>query len=398
MREIPSLQSLCLRVAGSQSCSVEATFSKTETGTPSLASRLLRSFHQRSDMERTPCIGPGSYRRFNTNDVDLNHPWIGCRNKDNVLVAEYGNPAIDLLQSYIDALVEMGRTGESRLGVHFFEEWRVNVVLAAKQETTVPLGPLSLHNCTVSTEVVEAMLESNVGAHLAVLDLTGVQGLTDDLLVQLLPHCQQLRRLSLKNCRRITVQALRTIAQHQAKLTCLDIGGSFNLTSDDVLEVVPTLTQLEELHASGIGWSNEAVQKLTEIREWTALSLGFSVHLTQSIFRSAFVNIATCLQSLALPFCESIIDNTAMGIMGRNLPNIRYLDVRGNVSLTTVTGWYDGRASADWPVQSLTLLARYSGLNESSVEETKRIHPVEAQDLVVILDGTGMGAGIQRQC
>jgi hypothetical protein len=42
------------------------------------------------------------------------------------------------------------------------------------------------------------------------------------------------------------------------------------------------------------------------------------------------------------------------------------------------------------------VLGRYSGLTEASLEETKRQHPVDAQDLVVYLDGGGMGAGITR--
>ena len=61
-----------------------------------------------------------------------------------------------------------------------------------------------------------------------------------------------------------------------------------------------------------------------------------------------------------------------------------------------MTGWYDGRVSADLPSQRLVVLGRYSGLSDNSIEETKRIHPVEAAELVVVLDGGGMGAGITR--
>ena len=85
-----------------------------------------------------------------------------------------------------------------------------------------------------------------------------------------------------------------------------------------------------------------------------------------------------------------------MGMLGRNLPAVQYLDVRGNPSLNTLTGWYDGRASADLPAQALHVLARFSSLSESSVEETRRVHPVEAALLTVILDATGSGTGITR--
>ena len=102
MREIPDLQTFCLRSVGSHSCSAEDSFAKLKNGEPSTASRLLRSFHRRPNarttgvtadtsmidpsqpsieqipMERRPCIGPGSARRVNANEVDLNHPIVGC--------------------------------------------------------------------------------------------------------------------------------------------------------------------------------------------------------------------------------------------------------------------------------------------------------------------------------
>jgi hypothetical protein len=92
------------------------------------------------------------------------------------------------------------------------------------------------------------------------------------------------------------------------------------------------------------------------------------------------------------------MDNAILGILGRNLPNVGYLDVRGNPGLSTLTGWYDGRASADLPAQSLLVLGRYSGLQDSSVDDTRRIHPNEASAdlLTVVLDGDGMGAAISR--
>jgi hypothetical protein len=68
------------------------------------------------------------------------------------------------------------------------------------------------------------------------------------------------------------------------------------------------------------------------------------------------------------------------------------------ISMCTLTGWYDGRASADLPAQSLLVLGRYSGLQDSSVDDTRRIHPNEASAdlLTVVLDGDGMGAAISR--
>ena len=442
MREIPSLQTLCLRSVGSMKCSAEVTFAKTEKGEPSPASRLLRSFHKRPvvateadlqvseeeqeernanvpsieyiPMRRTPCIGKNSARRMQANDVDLNLPIVACKAPDGSLVMEYASPALDCLQSIIDSLVELGRMDDSRLKKHFFEEWRCNVLLAAGQPLTKKrrrasdssntsgknsgnaLGSLSLYNCTVSHDTIDAMIESQMGNHLACLDWTGVHGLLDEMLVKLLPHCPNLRRISLKNCRRVTVKSLRSIAQYQARLECLDVGGAFNISADDVLEVAPTLTALTEMHASGLGWTDETVARLMDLRPWNKVSLAFSFRLTQASLRQSLMNVADTLVSLALPFCDQTVDNALMGMLGRNLPAVQYLDVRGNASLWTLTGWYDGRASADLPAQSLLVLGRFSGLSDASVEETRRVHPVEAALLTVILDSTGAGTVITR--
>jgi hypothetical protein len=437
MREIPSLQILCLRVVGSFKCSAEITFAPTAEGEPSAASRLLRSFHARpvaatdaevdqvmaaaaiaaaaSDtdnntsehdapaihsipMKRVPCIGPGGTRRVQANDVDLNMPLVACRADETsrALVMEYGNPALDCLQSITDSLVELGRMDDSRLKKHYFSEWRANVLLAAgerlqskkrrressaaaaakhttKSSATPALGSLSLYNCSMS--------------HVTI----------DDMLVKLLPACPQLLRLSLKNCRRVTVDSLRAVAQYQARLQVLDVGGAFNITTDDVLEVLPTLTALTQVHASGLSWTDEGLVRLVDMRSWTKLSLGFSVALTAAALRPALLPLADSLTSLALPFCEGIVDNALLGMLGRNLPAVRYLDLRGNPSLTTLTGWYDGRASADLEAQPLHVLGRYSGLSEGSVEDTRRLHPREAGLLTVILDATGTGTGITRK-
>jgi hypothetical protein len=122
--------------------------------------------------------------------------------------------------------------------------------------------------------------------------------------------------------------------------------------------------------------------------------LGFS-RFTQRALRESVLEISDSLTSLALPFCETVVDNALLGILGRNLPHIRSLDLRGNPNLYTLTGFYDGRASADLPVddQMLTVLARYTGITDNSVEETKRVHPTA--QLQVFLGTGGMGAGIE---
>jgi hypothetical protein len=458
MREIPQLQVLCLRAIGSQSCSVEVTFAKNADEQPSVASRLLRSFHRRPiedpsslpqdvsttettvttitsvPMKRTACIGKGSARRDQANEVDLNHPIIACRMgsteltedfsiDDTLLIMEHGNPALDCLQSYVDSLVELGRMDDSRLGLHFFEEWKCNVLLGSgksiqvdtstprkkrrrgstasptnnnKNDQDLALGSLSLHNCSFFEETIGAMVEAQIGDCLGVLDITGVHSLNDAMLEQLLPTCPHILRLSIKNCRRLTRISTQLIGTHQKKLQCLDIGGSYNVSPQDLLDVLPNLPDMVELHASGLAWSNPLVQELCSLRAWKGLSLGFTPYLTATGLKDALTPVAESLQTLALPFCEAMVDNAFLGVLGRNLPNVKCLDVRGNSNLSNLTGWYDGRASANLKAQSLIVLARYSNVSKQSLEDTKRIHPLETAQMVCILDGGGVGIGIRR--
>ena len=183
-----------------------------------------------------------------------------------------------------------------------------------------------------------------------------------------------------------------------------------------------------ELHASGLGWNDSLLGTLAggdqdpddlldedeeqqgekdsgPLRPWKALSMGFSMSLSALGLRHALSKVSGSLISLALHFCENVVDNALMGMLGRNLPHVKYLDVRGNGSLNSMTGWYDGRASADLDTttddetataQELTVLARVTGITRASLEETMRVFPVEAANLNCILDGGGAGVGIYR--
>lgn len=314
----------------------------------------------------------------------------------------YNNSALDCLQSYLDALVELGRMDDTRLGVNFFREWKHNVLVNSKKRKSSPsLGALSLQNWALSDRTIRAMVDSGMGENIGALDLTGVQGLTDDLLLALLSKCPNLIRLSLKNCRRITQKGLESVKQLK-NLTCLDVGGSYNLSAQNVLDVVQELPNLVELHASGIAWTDDTLMQLVEIPShyWTGLSIGFS-HISSYGLREALPCVADTLTHLSVPFLENAVDNTMVGFFGKTLHKLECLDIRGNTQVSSLTGFFDGRhfsAPGDGEAaEDLFVLARYSNVQTSSVEETKRIHPVLAANLVVILGAGGVGGGIRRK-
>lgn len=529
---------------------------------------------ERIPMKRTPAIGAGSGRRKQANDVDLNHPWVASylppgeehedestfhdpsEDNDNIptnpkeqtLVAESGSCALDLLQSYVDALVEMGRMDDNRLGLHFFAEYKANIELQYKAslplDVDAPPSPaaaapaaveapapapvalenmpipkkkkrkrsgggavsaakkkkeaearaaaeakrqaailaavpksrasISLHNCEVLTETTSNLLTSRVLEHIHVLDLTGLQTLTDASLLPLVKSSGlQLERLSVKNCRRLTDASIHTVCEACPNLRAMDLGGCYNLQPRTLLDALAVkitrrgrgvfqsqaLPHLVELHAGGIGpsggWTDDLLPELFGLRGWKALTVGFSPYLTFAGWKEALLsveqkhkeehqepqdgqepaqlgdegamgdaatatatasntstkkvntNMCQTLQSLGIAFCEQqLVDNAWLGLMGRHLPNLRALDVRGNHSLNSMTSWYDGRATISTsntlttkvhPKQSLVVLARYSGISANSIEETKRIYPLAAAPLQVSTESDGIGWGILRQ-
>lgn len=105
----------------------------------------------------------------------------------------------------------------------------------------------------------------------------------------------------------------------------------------------------------------------------------------------------TDLQRLAIPFCEQALDTSLLGFLGRSLVKVSALDIRGNSAVNSLTSWFDGRVAAGAEALELFVLGRYSNITKASLEETKRIHPIHAIELTCILDGTGVGGGIQRQ-
>lgn len=355
----------------------------------------------RPSVARSACVGKDSLRRANANEVDLNHPFIALSD----MFPEFGNPALDCLQSFIDSLVESGRFDDKRLGLNFWNEWSRNVTATVpvaagkkrKRQSTVSLSAVSLYNSCIGERTIDAMVKSGVGQHIGVLDLTGISSLTDDSVTKLLSTTPNLRRLSLKNCRRISGKALKAVAEQTAGLACLDIGGSYNISTLDVLTSVPDFPQLEELYASGLGWTDASLEQLTKDRSWKGLGIGFSITVTAAGIRQA-LGAQHDLRRLSLAFCEQAVDGGLLGFLGRALTKLTVLDIRGNQNVSSMTNWFDGRAAVEGvETQELFVLARYSNIGKTSAEETKRIHPLHAANLVCVVDGGGTGKGIRRK-
>lgn len=413
---IPPLRVLCLRAVGPHGCNPETQF-----GDNASASKLLRSFHECAvndttlilpedsndatstagqllsllpTLSRIPYSGPGSIKRSNANEVDIVHPFCAQRFGET-LVLSGGNVASDVLQSYLDSMVELGRMDDTRLGVTFWKEWKFHTNPTKKRKLSSPiLASLSLHNASIGENTVAAMVKSGMGDNLGNLDLTGSHTLTDNVVETLLQHCPNLKRLSLKSCRRLTNASLQSVVTYCPNMTCLDVGGTYNMTTSYILDCIPQLDQLEELYASGLGWTDQSLAQLVEIKsDWKGLGLAFSLVSGGGIRMS----LAQCveLEILNISFCETACDASLLGYLGRSLPHVKALDIRGNNLVTSLTGWFDGRLQLQAEAQELFVLARYAGISKQSIEETQRIHPVQASMLTCVIDASGTGGAIR---
>ena len=131
----------------------------------------------------------------------------------------------------------------------------------------------SLHNSSIGETTVKAiMVKSGTGKCLACLDLIGSHTLTDSVVDHLLQDCPNLKRLSLKNCRRLTNASLQSVVTYCPQISCLDIGGTYNVTMLVVMDCIPQLDHfLNELYASGLGWTDHTLSQLVEIKpDWKA--------------------------------------------------------------------------------------------------------------------------------
>lgn len=106
----------------------------------------------------------------------------------------------------------------------------------------------------------ESVLES--------LDVSGCFQVANDNLSSILTRCPLLRRLNVKNCRKVNDMFLYEITKLPAlKLIALDLGGNFNITDEGVrffLKNYRHISTLESISLSGLSISDETVLLLLQ--------------------------------------------------------------------------------------------------------------------------------------
>jgi len=415
---------------------------------PTLTSVLLKKLRNKE----SPMQAYKGLARPNANDVDIAHPWImtvhppredgnneplitpteGADNMDidnddtayEFLAIENSNHAVETIQQFIDALVESGRANDTRMGLHFFREWvyaitgkepkaivpkkKINkkrkISISAKTtaiDESLPLGSLSLHNFAAgSIHTFRSMEKANVGSCLGTLDISGVHGLTDSILTNIIcgGSFPRIKRLSVKNCRKLTGKGIASLVK-LTRLTALDVGGCYNVLPNDVVSLVerhPSTKKgvFTEIYAGGLGWTDVALEELVDatVGYLRGLGVGFSPYITGAGLSLTLSKLSSTLDRLAVPFCPGM-DDAAVSSLGSTLPKLAVLDIRGT-NVSSLSGLLEARAGIV-STGHLFVLARYSGISKKSLDETKkRYEGTVAFDC--ILDGKGNGGGIRR--
>lgn len=308
------------------------------------------------------------------------------------------------------------------MGVHFFREWVVAVTGQAaaaviprkrskkKQKTSavdesLTLGSLSLHNFAAGSILTfRSMEKANVGSCLGTLDVSGVHGLTDSILSNVIcsGSFPRLRRLSIKNCRKLTGKGIASLVK-LPKLCAFDVGGLFNVKPDDVISLVQSHPstkkgRLTEIYASGLGWTDVALEEIVDatVGHLRGLGVGFSNYISGPGLILTLSKVASTLNRLAVPFCPGM-DDAAASALGSKLPNLAVLDIRGCNKVYSLSGMMERRVAAgsgDNAARHLFVLARYSGVSNNSLQETMALY--DSDSLTCVIDGGGTGGGIRR--
>ena len=143
MKEISSFQVLCLRAVGRHSSNTEETFMQTKRKNPRRPRGCCRPFmHPISLVEAAITLavlrrflGLNIYhwKRISSSQTSERcrfeasldfHIIFRCSDDDETLHWKTGALIGDILQSFTNPLVELDRMGDTRLGLHFLQEWQ----------------------------------------------------------------------------------------------------------------------------------------------------------------------------------------------------------------------------------------------------------------------------------
>ena len=174
-----------------------------------------------------------------------------------------GSLGTDLLQFYIDSANESGSLHDERFTKEFWDYLEKSFVLSTtssassdsscppnKKLKTTPTSPLpppptisfSLQNCTLLGEnTFSTFASSNCGKYIHSLDLSGCFLLTSALFTRyVLPSVPNVRRLCLKNCRKLTDEGVNAIQSNLKSLVAIGESWKGRTSPDAFLLPPPT--------------------------------------------------------------------------------------------------------------------------------------------------------------
>ena len=126
-RDIPSLQTLCIRCITPKTC-LSLTSSSTSPKKQETIKSLLNALSKRPSK---PYTIP---KQIGSNQIDVTSPWITVVNnstendrskkQNNKLIIENSNGALDVLQILLDTFVDIGQADNKQLiTTDFFNHW-----------------------------------------------------------------------------------------------------------------------------------------------------------------------------------------------------------------------------------------------------------------------------------
>ncbi|GMI16784.1 hypothetical protein TrLO_g12411 [Triparma laevis f. longispina] len=364
-REIPPLSVLCLRTASSSPSSTPLS-----SLLPSPAQRLYLKLSALPPPPYTPKSKQKDFQTpFITDTVTDTVPSLitstnnnnnNNNNKSKQRLPSQtilgGNLSTTLLQTYIDCVSETGTLDDTRLTTDFFNilsssyavpdtnhDSSVNVKKRKKTELVLECA-LSFHNCALlSSSTFKCLISSDLSKIITCIDLSGCCGVTTDIFEEVVGGCKVLRRVSVKNCRR-----LGGLGGLKGGVECLDVGGCYNLKIEEVLSVVKSSKELNEFYGAGLGWEDEDFKELCGIlgkRKCKGLSVGFSKGLSKECITDNLCTskLLSHMESLSLHFLPSV-NSSHLSKIGFLSPKLIEIDLRGCVNVTSVGPLLDARA------------------------------------------------------